>query len=463
MPAEIHRLDKFLRSPYFNDIKQKARVLQLFEQLSIHLKDKSDPPEKAALYEHLFPEDRFSNAKMDKLMARLLRLVKRFIAVEQAELREQEFNTLLQQTRFYRKRGLQKYFWQNIRQLQEQFGENEMLLSDFLINREITEMLGPKSERREDLNLPDTLQSLDQFYILNKLKYANWILVQHFMHVPIPLRDSLQLLDQMLPSIEQNLSHKHPLIKANVLAYRLLGDRENEDIYRQLEHCLQQHQANFPEDSRKDLQSICRSFCIRQSNRGNLAYVEKVFALYKSQLEEGHLYHQNGLLAASLKNIVTYGLRSRAFEWVRQVLADHQHRIIGTEFPQSVYQYNLANYHFALKEYEQALQHLGDYPMDTYYKIAYKRMELKIYYELNSPLLASRIDSLKVYLFRISRHLLPDTPKAANNHFVNLLRQICNPTTLQNGKRIDKIKAKIQINQPVAERGWLLEKLEELR
>ena len=109
------------------------------------------------------------------------------------------------------------------------------------------------------------------------------------------------------------------------------------------------------------------------------------------------------------------------------------------------------------------MEYLSGYEDDTYYKIASKRLEIMVYYEMRSPILESKMTAFKVYLFRVSHKLLPDLAQQGNNNFIDILKQIYNPLTLGNDNRIDKLILKINQKRGIVEREWLLQKLEELR
>jgi hypothetical protein len=73
------------------------------------------------------------------------------------------------------------------------------------------------------------------------------------------------------------------------------------------------------------------------------------------------------------------------------------------------------------------------------------------------------MEAFKMYIFRQSRKQMTEKHRHFNNNFIDALRQIIHPSTLRNPRRIDKLKAKMLTQERMAERGWLLEKLEAMR
>ena len=116
----------------------------------------------------------------------------------------------------------------------------------------------------------------------------------------------------------------------------------------------------------------------------------------------------------------------------------------------------------SLKDYENALDHLAANYQDLYYHIAAKRMEIKVYYEQGSVLFEPKIDAFKIFIHRFSKKKLPETPRLGNNNFINALKQIRASGTRFDSQRIEKLTNKIEQQEVIFEKRWLLQKLREL-
>ena len=231
-------------------------------------------------------------------------------------------------------------------------------------------------------------------------------------------------------------------------------------FFETLQATLEENHHDLPTDHLKALQAFCRNYCIVQYNKGRKIFLQKLFQLYQQHLEQGYLYHDGGLLPSTVRNIVVFGLRCSAYDWVRDFLKKYRHRIVATNEAEEIYQFNWAAYLFAIGEYEKALDSLAGRYEDSYYQLAARRMELKIYYELNLPILDSKINAFKVYIYRVSQKNLPPVPREGNNNFIDILRQICHSKTLNNPDRVRKLIGKVEAKKSVAEKNWLIEKLE---
>ena len=461
------RLEKFIRSPYFADVKQRMKVEELFNLLQKEHPHFNRPGfDKGFLFEKLYPEEPFSASKLDKLMSRLLRLIKKFIIAEQVYRDETQQQIIL--SRYYRDQQLIRPFQQNAQLLKRKQSnveakDKDFYLNNFLLEREIADFESLFNVRKENLNLPDTLKSLDVFYLLTKLEYTCRLLSQQSSAIPLSIQDSLLNDDHFTLLLKDRPQMIEPLILAYYQAYLILSTENGLQAYKELRKTLAAYARQIPFEQMKALQVICRNFCAQQYNQGDRSYLDELFLLYKEHLENGYLYYNEGLRPSSIKNIMTLGLKLKQFDWVYDFLEAHKSRIVGTTHQEDIYRFNLSLYYFALKRYDKALDQLADKYEDTYYKIAARRLELKIYYEQKSVLLPSKMEAFKIYLFRISKKMLTNLHRRGNNNFIDMLKQIQNPKTLKNASRIQKLIDRIDSKEAMMEKEWLLRKIDELR
>jgi len=465
---QFNNLKQFVQTPCFVDIKQKQKVVQLFSILSPYYPDfDHEDLEKETVYCRIFPNDLYSNSKMDRLMNRLLVVIRKFIVMDYTLTQKQPGYEELILARFYQDRKLNNYFQNAVQSFKTKHNHihertPQFYLNDYLMEVEQSEFASFYNQRKADLNLPNTIQSLDVFYVYARLEHACTLMTQQVYHVPLNLETNLLRYEEMCRFIESNDYLKVPAIEVYYMAFKLLYLKDD-DQFEVLLDALHKKEHYLSNEQLRAIQSICRSYCIRRYNKGDRHYLQMAFDLYKAHLESGHLYHDQGIFAGRLKNIVIIGLKMKQYTWVLNIIESHRCRIIGVKNPEDVYRFNLATYYFAKKEYAKAQEFISGYEEDTYYKISAKRLELKIYFELESPLLESKMSAFKVYLFRISNKLLSEIAKQGNKNFINLLLRIYNTQTYQNIDRIDKLIKRISTLRVVTERDWLLEQLEKMR
>ncbi len=472
-PGEFEAFDKFLRSPYFRNVQSAKEIEWLWEHIYSCRSDLDHPSlTKEEVYKVLYPGASFVPIRVDRVMSNLLAFVKEFIIYECSELKTDEVQRSLTLARFYRKRDLEKPFRKTIETLnkkqKEQAKDKDFYLKQFLIDSELSFFEGFYTRRKGDYNVPATLRSLNVFYLVHQLEYTSWILTQNKVTQDEETQQELTKVVQNYQNLIHFFRHENyfdevPLLKAYDYGIRLLqNDEEKEELFQKLKKILREKASEIPLDSLKRMQGFCRNYCLLEYNKGNVIYLREMFSLYQNHLEEGYLHHEGGLLPPMVRNTVVAGLRLEEYDWVYTFLEKYKNAIVGTNQAHEIYLFNLSNYYFATQKYTKALDCLVDRYEDIYYLIAAKRMELKIYYEMDHDILESKIDAFKIYIFRISKKILPDIPRDANNNFIDILRQIRSSKTMDNPVRIEKLKRKIQMKKPWTEQDWLLDKINEM-
>ncbi len=90
-----------------------------------------------------------------------------------------------------------------------------------------------------------------------------------------------------------------------------------------------------------------------------------------------------------------------------------------------------------------------------------RRLELKIYYELQSELLPSKIDAFKMYISRAGNKTFSPNLSELFTNFGNFVLQL-SQSLPGDKKRSEQLISRIEAKKLVGERGWLLEKAREL-
>lgn len=464
---ELDQMGKVVRSPYFNEGSNQKEIIALFEQVREALENReTEKLERESVYQKVFPDSPYVQGKLDKLMSRLLKISKRFLAFQYSEVEAQESRQLLALSKFYRERNMGKRFRANILQLrkkQTSFQQDqEYFWNQFYIEQEVNHFDSLNNYRKSDINLKATMESLDLAYVVTKLEISCGLLLQN-IDIALNVRQSLLWPDEIERILQKSPELQVPIVMVYYQALLMLRniDEKNEEPFQKFKTLLHAHSDKIPIDKLQSLQAIARNYCVARYNEGQSKFLEEAFSLYQEHLSEGYLYYDGALMSNTIINIVQLGLRLKRYDWIKSFLLKHKNRISGTQYPLEVFHLNLAIYYFHIREFDHALEHLiGNYE-DTYYTIAAKRLEIKIYYEEQSVLLEPKMDAFKVFIFRLSRKLLSEVQKKANNNFINLLIQINHPKTKGNPGRIAKLKEKVMHTSSISDRSWLLEKLEE--
>lgn len=463
---ELKSLSLYLQSPYFCKTPQQEELLELF-QLIQKYKGKKDQTSlaKVVVYSKLYPGETVVNGKLEKLMSLLLQQVNQFISLHFSEWYGDKELELLTTASFYRERQAFGFYQKNLEKGKsnlEKANDNIAwnLHKKFLLEKECYENQALWNKSTEKYEFYDQLFSLDAYYLLNKLEYTCFFLSANKFRTPLEIEDLVDFLELVKPLYQKKGLLELPIIDIYYRTYELLKEVQTDEVaYWELKEIILTHEATIPFAYLKTLAVYQRNFIIFQYNRGGKHLLDEFFNLYKAHLEKGYLNERTGIIPSTFKNIVTIGLRSKAFDWVYQFLNDYQHKITGTDAPKEVYQFNLAIYHFYKKEFDEALTLLADQYDYLFYKISAKRLELMIYYEMDSELLDSKMDAFKVYIFRLPKKSILPHKRESDNNFINFLRQLRNPRTQHDQQRISRLMANVASCVHLSEKEWLLEKL----
>lgn len=307
--------------------------------------------------------------------------------------------------------------------------------------------------------------SLDTFYIISKLRIA----CEQLNRARIVQGDGHDDLAALLVAhILENrqLFASEPAIGVYVNIYQCLT-QDSDEAFDELVDTIQQHYASFPPKETKGIFHHAQNFCIRRINRGEHAYLQRIFELYQFQLERGLIYEGAHINQWDYKNIATVGTRLGRFDWVRNFLHDFGKKL-APGLADNAFNFNLASFYFETGQYSEALILLQQvYFTDVYYQLGSRCILLKVYYEQTDVEgLLALIRSFKSFLQR--NKTVSDTQRELH---LNLLRFTKKCQQLYDDKprsvtaaykrKVSALKQQVETKN-ITNKQWLLRKVEEL-
>ncbi len=422
--------------------------------------------EKNFVHNKIYENKSFSENRINKLMSNLHSVLENYI-IHNANNSEMQRNLSL--ARFYRERGINNRFESLVNQLtkaQESIDikDREYYLNDFLIKNETTTIFFD-AQKDKALQVVELIESLDKFYTLLKLEYTSILLHENNV-INLSVNQDIQpLISKVLEHINDNEFENSPLILLYIQAIKIiLGTNIDYNDFLEFYKNLETHKKLLPEKPRSYFYGYARSFCSIKYNEGNDEYLYILHEILEHQLENGEFYQDGKIMANVLLNLLNTSFRLKLYDNAHKLIEQHKTLVLSENSSEEIYTFNLANYYFHIGQFgkAQALNfHFISFE-NIYYDLATKRLEIKIFFEMDEPdLLIAKIEAFKVWLFR-KKSYLPVLAFDVNNDFIDMLRQIISPNTYKNADRIEKLTQKIKDNRAFAEREWLLEKLEKL-
>ena len=451
----------FLRSPWCNEHPRPEEQLALLDYLWSH-----DEPDKDEAYAFIFKGLEVVENKLEKLMSATLKALRRWLLLRR---RDSEVEENIALAAFYSSRSLMERHdltMANARAALDKKQPHE--LRDYLLRYQLEYEIATHhtlhNQKVDDANLNKTLAALDRFYLANRLKNTFLLIMQTRF---VPLADPY-LPRQFLSEMLAELRPYGPAVMAPIVQVyeRLLAMAEAHpggelDDLHALLALLDELAPLLDAETMDNAETFASNFCAAQYNRSRYEFLPVLYELMLRRLESGRMYKEDGLLPVNTFQLaVTVGLRMKRLDWVRDFLEQHQGRLLGGKQADEAWDFNYAAYLLRTGRQAEALDLLAANYEGMQYKFSAKVLEIQALYETDSPLLDFKLDAAKVFFFREKK--LPDDKKALYNDFVDMMKQIISPKTLHDPVRIRKLIEKVHGLPGIAERDWVLEKLEGL-
>lgn len=431
---------------------------------------------REVVYKHVYDNQAWKNGKIEKIMSSALKVFKNYVDFKLANEDKSEIDTLLPLTAFYRNRKMHKLFALNIKQLKKYEQEiikpdSKNYLEKYDIESEICKYQTEFNNRKEDLNLPETIIALDIFYLTQRLDLILTALTQN-QYIPFHIEPNTEsTLSQVLNLASHPIYQENLLIQLYKKSIELQIEKEeaaSDIIFQEFSNLLEKAYDKINFNKFSHFCTILRNYCTKQYNKGRNSFLYTNFELFKIHLKQNVLYADDKIRASTMQNIVVASLKLKEFDFVKLFLQEHKAKITGTLQPELVWEYNMAFYYFETKKHKEALEILPNYLDldDFYYILAARRLEIKILSETESnskyDTVGNKIDAFKNFLFESKKNnRISELIFNMNNDFTDMVKQIRN--TIKNDKeKINKLILKIEQNQAVAEREWLLQKLQNI-
>ncbi len=479
---EIALLQQFISSPYF--IKQQS----IIDFASIILKEypffESLDLDDEALYQKLYPGNKFKRTTLFKLMNQMIACVNQFLAFENYRKDyEDQGPRLLEELR---KKGIWNEFQRVATKLNEEFESGKKDQQHYYHQMRFeNELDNYYNLSKEHLGYSQYLQkkanALDTFFISSKLRVVCDMVNRKNI---LSYDYEISMLDIILDYVEAN-NDKFENHSAVSIYYRILltlTKSQEEENYFKLIDLLDKASNDFTREELKEMYLYAKNYCIKKLNSGRVDYEGHLFRLYCRLIETGLIYDNNSISQWDYKNIISTSLRLAEFEWTENFIQYNKAKL-HPDFREVAYNYNLASLLYEKKEFASALKTLNLFNEalkkvsdsefnDTFYNLDSRSMFLKIYYEsLEEDILWATIESFKSYLLRnrklsdrqrkIYLNLLKYTKKLI--HQREKLKLNPKVKNVKNAIRysVKKLKNEIQMDKDIVNMSWLIARIDE--
>ena len=442
-------LKSFLRDANFNKHQQVIALYDIIYEQRANL----NLLEKKNIYTSLFPTKPFNDLTLRHLMSYLLKQIETFgiiYKIEKTNL-EKQYETISFYSAIDYEKGIDEVIHEYNKELKKNNVLNteeiyaKYLLDSFTYNHAI------KNKRTDISHLISLNKSLDEFFILSKLKVAcNIANQQNIFNQTI---DSGFFKDLMDYVNKQYLSNK--LISLYFHIYKLISNNDEHEYQLSVDsfnECISIKNKN----DLRDALVLLINFCIKKINQGFIEYELAVFNHYKIGIDNKILFDRNLLSPFTYSNALNIAIKQNNLNWAESILEGYKDNL-DSEEPKDYYSLNKAKILVAKKQFKEALDFVNNVEInDILSQLQLRIVQLKIIIELDEYRLAeSYISNFKQLMKRkeIINYHKNNFNKIAG--YMLKLIKVAPYSKAGKTKLIKDIK-----NEPVlSEKTWLLEKL----
>ncbi|MEO0898942.1 MAG: hypothetical protein AAFY71_21200 [Bacteroidota bacterium] len=451
-------------SPFFNTHKETLDFFLILERFYPDFEE--DKVNREFVFTELYPdktEDDYNDSQMRTLRKYLLNKLTHFLAYQSwkndslaVQLDLIDYLSTLGEPKI-----LEKYI-QRGRSLakQKELTGSRMFAHQFDLEIHALTFHVEHRSRKQIADLSANHKYLDWFFFLNKLKlYASSLNSELIFNEQIVQNPTAEFSFRFVGDFFEDFP---PVIQAYYLGCKLLKFREKDldvDFYR-MKEIVRSCGENFENEDFGNLYVLLISIANQKYISGNGKYIEEMFEVYKDMLEHKLLFDGEIFPVHNYKNLVTLGLRNNQLEWTEEFMEEYI-KFVPVSYREDVYTYNKAHLYIYQDRFSDALKLLQMMKfLDTFYQLGAKMLQLKIYYEQSD--VETFFNFAKTFQNNIRRQKdLPESRKKAYDNFVKLCRNLFR-VKIQEKDFSESILEEIEMTQPIIEKHWLKDKLNQM-
>lgn len=450
-PRQRSRLDVFLQSPFFN--KNNDCIL-LFNYLQKYAPDFShENLSRQTVIEKLPIEKPLDEKSLAQLSSRLLGLAEKFLAVETFLADDLQQQVTL--ARQYHTLHLPRHYKTVQAEIEKILAESprrdtEYYRSQLLVRRLFYEH-SDRNQRAFNERLQAAADALDVYFVAEKLRYAYEMLNYETV---LNIHYEVAHLDEILRWAANPANLEIPSVQVYRQLILLFTNPDETAHFETVKSLVTKSESYFDADELRQLYTLLLNYCIRRINRhSDERFWYEHLEINKLLLQNGLIFENNLLTPWHYTNLVAVGLKTGQTDWIRQFMHDYRDRL-PPEYAENVFRYNLAHYHYYLKNYDEAQRALLQVEFtDVLLNIGARSLLVKIYCETEqTELLLAYLEATRIFLLR--NQLLDRQIKKQMQKFVEFTAKFAK-TPPHDRERFQILLEKLPPAHEMMHREWL--------
>lgn len=410
--------------------------------------------DKQMIFSALWPKNEYDDAKIRQYFYELNQFLEQFLLIEH----HQKHYNHLSFVEIYYELGLEREISDTLNQWEKTIKINQKdpqnLFKQYNILQYSNELNTQKGKRDDGSISQQMMDTLDELYFSQKLRLSCIIINNKNIWEQTK---KIILLDEIISNISDNILLNNPYIELYYTVYQLLKIEKSDDLFQKSEEIILKNKEIIDRKSLREIFVILQNYCIRRLKEGIVSYEQKLFDIYKNQIELNLVIDKNIISPWTYKNIITISFRLNEFEWAKEFMTTYKDFLPENE-KENAFNYNLANYYFRTGKYDNSMRLLHQLEFtDLFYKLGSKLILLKIYFELNeTEAFENHCLSFKSFLQREKKLNIEQRKPYLNQiKFSSLIF-----TNKHHRRNLNLIKEKIKSSSKLADIHWLLDQID---
>jgi hypothetical protein len=346
---------------------------------------------------------------------RLTNVIRRFVVFLELETNQWAKDLLLLE--YFGKNELGKNFVGDVKRILKTLSQRKHDFDQGYISFKVQELIASYQSEKliEKVDIDKMDSELDNFYLENKLR----LLVEQYNRHRI-VNEPLPYLPSWIDLVD--ISQQGIGVQMFLSIYQMMQRPQEQYLYFQAKKIFEQHEKDFSDEYRKTILAYFMNQCIFYLHHGQRAFASEYIEIIRNLIKYDLFLSVEGLSLSTYSNTVHMALLSDELDWLEKFLNIYSAKV---DFPKIETIENLyrAMVLFQMNKYEDALNLLPKFDyFQLYFKIIYDKLCIKLYYELDDPLLESKLAAFEIYLKR--KKELPEDRKEQNLNFVKAVKDL---------------------------------------
>ncbi len=466
-PKQMHRLDKFLQSPYFT---QSVLLYRLFKYLrNCYPEMVGSEMKEENIFKALFPDDPFDKKRLGKKRSDLKKQVELFLKIEafQEDAAAQRIQFAKATGKFEDDHFFKNHFNQCKRKIESSTSKGQMEYLEYYLLW-LAWYRHPKTQKYKIRNNPVSkmIESLDGFHQCSKLALSAEVLNRQQF-----LKDEtlIGFLEGLLAEINRQETYRdNPVFDLYCQIVEMLQNREP-DVWEKIETVFRKKHHELPEIEKRAIYFMITNSVTRIYHEKDPTQIHRLFSLYCFGLDEGILLTDGRLPASTFINISNTAVLAKEYDMASDFMIQYK-KVLLPDIGKDIHALCQAFLFFHQKDYLKAYDILPHNILSNYrFVLLEKSLAVRCLYEKAKEDDAAEEmleDAIKAFELFIARgKVLSKKERKRYLNFVYMMNKIMRLRM----KRFAKVKEKQRLlgqlskETNIFSKEWLEEKIVELK